>query len=364
MKIDLPLPHKKGYPVYIDQDEQFLAALAKHTGENNTVFITNTTLEQLYRKKIAQWKEKLGKRFYLYAVPDGEAYKTQEAIQDILTYLLEHRLDRKTVIVAFGGGVVGDMAGFAASIFLRGVPYVQLPTTLLSMVDSSVGGKTGVNHPMGKNLIGSFYQPQFVWISTTYLKTLPPKEYQAGCGEILKYGFIGGSDSFAFMENSFLALLGGDPHILREAIRRSVEIKARIVSEDEREHGTRALLNLGHTFGHAFEHELGFGNILHGEAVFWGILCAIELAIQQGLVSEEDSQRLRKCAAEIPRPSLPYTPKATDLYEAMKSDKKVSKGEIRFVLPRTLGTSEIISSIPREAVLKTITKVLQNDSPY
>ncbi|MGM0462346.1 MAG: 3-dehydroquinate synthase [Fibrobacterota bacterium] len=358
MKLSVSIPGKETYPIYINTPGSFIDTLQEHTAHAQYVFVTNTAMEKIYAPHLAHWKDRLAKRFLCCVLPDGEEYKSMDSVLQIVDFMLENRCDRNSVVIAFGGGVIGDMAGFAAAIFLRGVPYVQLPTTLLAMVDSSVGGKTGVNHTMGKNLIGSFYQPRFVWADPSYLATLPERHYRAGCGEILKYGFIGGEQAFTFMTEHFQALCDRDPRILQDAIALSVEIKAQIVAQDEKEQGKRALLNLGHTFGHALEHELGYGAILHGEAVFWGLECAVELALEEGLIPSEDIPRIKSLQDNILHPPLPRIPAPEDLYRAMKSDKKVQQNTMRFVLPEIPGYSGIFSEIPKESVLSVLKRVL------
>lgn len=356
MIIPVTLGDERNYPVFIDEPETFIGKLKELTPASAYVVITNETIEGLYREQMNSWKEQLD-NYHEVVIKDGEAYKNMDSIMTMLDYMLEHKLDRKAVIIAFGGGVIGDMAGFAASLFLRGVRFVQVPTTLLAMVDSSVGGKTAVNHPMGKNLIGAFYQPRFVWIDTTYLDTLEQREYLAGCGEVMKYGFIGGPKAFEFVQDEFTHLCNRMTTAVQKAIALSVEIKAEVVSMDEKENGCRALLNFGHTFGHALEKVLGYGTILHGEGVFWGIRCAIELGKITGTVPEKFHLAYEEAKSAILYPEIKGKMDLDALYAAMFSDKKVDTGVIRFVLPTEPGSSIIYRDATRAQVVETLTMV-------
>ena len=356
MIISVPLPHNRQYPIYLNEGEQFVSVLEEQAPASRYVCFTNTTLAEIYKEQIEQWKSLLP-GFLLVTIDDGEQYKNMHTILTVIDTLLENKCDRKTVIIAFGGGVIGDMAGFTASLVLRGIDFVQVPTTLLAMVDSSVGGKTGVNHKEGKNLIGAFYQPKFVWIDTTYLETLPEREYLAGCGEVAKYGYIGGIEMFHFIKGHFEALLNQDLIVLEKAIQYSVEIKASVVADDEREQGNRALLNYGHTFGHALEKFYKYSGILHGEGVIWGIYCALELSVVGGLLSTEDEQELRTSLESLPLPTLPTPPDIDALYQAMGSDKKSIAGSIYFVVPSGVGTSIVTNQFSQEQVLNVMKKV-------
>jgi 3-dehydroquinate synthase len=269
-------------------------------------------------------------------LPDGESHKTWAVLNQIFDTLLENGCDRKTVLFALGGGVVGDMTGFAAASFMRGVPFVQVPTTLLSQVDSSVGGKTGINHPMGKNMIGAFYQPQLVVCDLGTLKTLPPRELSAGLAEVIKYGPIADMQFFDWIESNMELLLTGDMNALAHAVKRSCEIKAWVVGQDERESGLRAILNFGHTFGHAIEAGLGYGEWLHGEAVGCGMVMAAQLSQRLGLVDTAFVQRLTVLIAKAGLPTVgPVLDKADNAgryIELKRLDKKSIGGEMRFVV--------------------------------
>lgn len=356
MIVPVTLGDERDYPVFIDEEGSFIEKLKDRTPASAYVVITNKTIEGHYRKQMDSWRESLD-NYHEVIIEDGEVYKNMDSIMIMLDYMLEQKLDRKAVIIAFGGGVVGDMAGFAASLFLRGVRFVQVPTTLLAMVDSSVGGKTAVNHAMGKNLIGAFYQPRFVWVDTAYLQTLEQREYIAGCGEVMKYGFIGGPKAFEFVQDEFAKLCDRDTIAIQKAIALSVEIKAEVVSMDEKENGCRALLNFGHTFGHVLEKVLGYGTILHGEGVFWGIRCAIELGIITGTVPEKFHVAYEEAKEAILYPEISEKMDLEELYAAMFSDKKVDTGVIRFILPTEPGSSIIYKDATKEQVLQTLTQV-------
>ena len=333
----------RSYDICIDEEAPFAEKLKGMFPDNTFVLITNTTIEDLYKSKIAEWEKKLP--LLKYIIEDGEQYKTLQTWSTILDFLLKERLDRGTVVIAYGGGVIGDIAGFVASSFMRGVAYIQVPTTLLAMVDSSVGGKVGVNHPVGKNLIGAFYQPRLVWITTEVLETLTDREFKAGYGEVFKYAFIGGRKMFDFIHANHEKILAHNKVVLEEAIKRSIEIKAQFVSEDERESGRRSLLNLGHTFGHALERFYNFKEITHGEGVNWGIKCAIELGKKLGTISPDEYSTYDAILDKQVLPKLPSQPDVEALYKAMFHDKKVRGGKLRFVLPTEPGTSIVKTDI-------------------
>ncbi|HET8869450.1 MAG TPA: 3-dehydroquinate synthase, partial [Aquabacterium sp.] len=270
-------------------------------------------------------------------LPDGEAYKDWPALNQVFTKLLESACDRKTVLYALGGGVVGDMTGFAAACYMRGVPFVQVPTTLLAQVDSSVGGKTAINHPAGKNMIGAFYQPQRVICDLDTLSTLPQRELLAGIAEVIKYGPIADADFLTWLEANLDALLARDLEALTHAIKRSCEIKAWVVGQDEKESGLRAILNFGHTFGHAIEAGLGYGEWLHGEAVGCGMVMAADLSARMGLISGQDFERIKRLVERAGLPTIGPDLGADRYIELMQVDKKAEAGEIRFVLIGPMG---------------------------
>lgn len=292
-----------------------------------------------------------GQQVHSVELPDGEANKTLPVLQSVLDQLVEQRFGRDDLIITLGGGVVGDMGGFAAAIYQRGIRFIQVPTTLLAQVDSAVGGKTGVNHPGGKNLIGAFHQPSCVLIDTDTLRSLPDRELSAGLAEVVKYGLIADPELFDWLERQTEALVRRDPATLNHAIRRSCEIKAEIVAEDEHERGKRALLNLGHTFGHAIEQCAGFGNWLHGEAVAAGICMAARFSERLGML---DTGSVRRIETLLQRANLPIEPpkvSAQDFFAAMSIDKKVIAGEIRLVLLNDIGDAVVTPDYPSHELL-------------
>ena len=300
------------------------------------LIVTNTTVKPLYAQQLASALAGRYAKIHVVELPDGEAYKDWTTLNQIFDALLGQGADRKTVLYALGGGVVGDMTGFAAASYMRGVPFVQVPTTLLAQVDSSVGGKTAINHPMGKNMIGAFYQPQLVVCDLDSLATLPPRELSAGLAEIIKYGPIADMAFLGWIEANLAALLACEPAAMAHAVKRSCEIKAWVVGQDEREAGLRAILNFGHTFGHAIESGLGYGEWLHGEGVGCGMVMAAHLSQRLGLVDMAFVQRLTTLIAQaglpVRGPVLDNTDNAGRYLSLMRLDKKSEAGEIKFVL--------------------------------
>lgn len=312
--------------------------LGKYVAGSDCLIVSNTTVAPLYLEKL---RANLGDKTVSHVeLPDGESFKTLETMQMVLDALIGSRANRDTTVIALGGGVVGDIAGFAAACYTRGVAFIQVPTTLLSQVDSSVGGKTGVNHPQGKNMIGAFHQPQAVLIDTDTLLTLPERELNAGLAEVIKHAAIGDLDYFSWLEANMAALLQRDADAMAIAIRRSCEIKAEVVAEDEREAGRRAILNFGHTFGHAIEHCQGYGEWLHGEAVAAGMVMAAELSG----IDAADSERLRDLIAAAGLPAVPPSIAADAWLQAMGMDKKVQQKQLRFVLLKALGEAYVTTS--------------------
>ncbi|PHV11988.1 3-dehydroquinate synthase [Chitinimonas sp. BJB300] len=303
--------------------------------------VTNTTVAALYLEDFQKVLDSAGVEALPIVLPDGEQYKTWETLNLILDALLEHRCERRTTLIALGGGVIGDMTGFAAAIYQRGMPFIQVPTTLLAQVDSSVGGKTAINHPLGKNMIGAFYQPRLVLADLDTLITLPAREYSAGLAEVIKYGLIDDLPFLEWLETNMAALMRRDLDAVAYAVERSCRNKARIVAADEREEGIRALLNLGHTFGHAIEAGLGYGKWLHGEAIAAGMVLAATSSNHLGWLDVADVARVK---AVLTQANLPVDAPALG-YERwmalMAQDKKVLDGKIRFVLMRRLGQSEL-----------------------
>lgn len=303
---------------------------------NTALIVSNSRVAPLYAPQLKRALQPQFQRVLLVTLPDGEAHKDWPTLQLIFDALLENGCDRKTVLFALGGGVVGDMTGFAAASYMRGVPFVQVPTTLLAQVDSSVGGKTAINHPLGKNMIGAFYQPQLVVCDLEVLKTLPTREMSAGLAEVIKYGPIADMEFFDWIERNVDALRAGDTSVLAHAVKRSCEIKADVVSQDEREAGLRAILNFGHTFGHAIESGMGYGAWLHGEAVGCGMVMAAQLSQRLGLVDGVFVKRLKalieRAGLPVTAPVLSTTDNAGRYLELMRVDKKSEAGEIRFIV--------------------------------
>ena len=296
------------------------------------LIVTNDTVGPMYAEDLRRSLSAHYPKVLTLSLPDGEAYKTWETLQSIFDVLLENACDRKTVLFALGGGVVGDITGFAAACYMRGVPFVQVPTTLLAQVDSSVGGKTAINHPIGKNMIGAFYQPERVVCDLHTLQSLPPRELSAGLAEVIKYGPIADMAFFDWIENNLDALLQRKPQALAYAVQRSCEIKAHVVGQDERESGLRAILNFGHTFGHAIEAGLGFGEWLHGEAVGCGMVMAAQLSHRLGLVDAAFTKRLTHLVQGAGLPTVGPDLGAEVYLHHMRVDKKAEAGDIRFVL--------------------------------
>ena len=315
---------------------------------NTALIVSNSTVAPLYAQPLQQALNAHYKRVLLLTLPDGEVHKDWPTLQLIFDTLLAKGCDRKTVLFALGGGVVGDITGFAAACYMRGVPFVQVPTTLLAQVDSSVGGKTGINHPLGKNMVGAFYQPERVICDLDVLKTLPPRELSAGLAEIIKYGPIADMVFLDWIETHLEALLAREPAALAFAIQRSCEIKAAVVAQDERESGLRAILNFGHTFGHAIESGLGYGQWLHGEGVGCGMVMAAHLSQRLGLVDTAFVDRLctliQRAGLPVAGPKLAPIDNAGRYLELMRVDKKAEAGEVRFVVIDAPGSAALRSA--------------------
>jgi len=345
----------RAYPIHIGQTLLSRAELIlPYLKRKQVAVVTNTTVAPLYLEKFAVPLEAAGVKVLRIVLPDGEQYKNGDTLNTIYDALLAHRCERNTTLIALGGGVIGDMTGYAAATFLRGVPFIQVPTTLLSQVDSSVGGKTGINHPRGKNMIGAFYQPQVVLADTETLNTLPNRELSAGLAEVIKYGLIRDLPFFEWLENNMPRLVARDPEALAYAIHRSCVNKAEVVAADEREGGERALLNLGHTFGHAVENGMGYGVWLHGEAVAAGTMMAADLSRRMGWLSDADVARTERLfqAANLPTkaPAL-----GVEVYlDLMGLDKKVADGQIRFILLQGIGKAVMTGDYPQAALRETL----------
>lgn len=333
--VDIALGNRS-YPIWIGEGLLGAKVFADLPKAAAGMIVSNTTVAPLYAQQLRAALQGQFKAVHLVTLPDGEEFKTWQTLNLIFDALLTHGCDRRTVLFALGGGVVGDMTGFAAASYMRGVPFVQVPTTLLAQVDSSVGGKTGINHPLGKNMIGAFYQPLKVVCDLSTLKTLPANELSAGLAEVIKYGPIADLDFFGWIESNVDALLGRDPTALAYAVKRCCEIKASVVAQDEREAGLRAILNFGHTFGHAIEAGLGYGQWLHGEAVGCGMVLAAQLSQRLGLVDSVFVERLKlliqKAGLPVTGPVLAQSDNAGRYLELMRVDKKAEGGEIRFVV--------------------------------
>jgi len=322
---------------------------------DRAMLVTNQTLAPLYLDALRLRLEDAGVVVDQAILPDGEQFKTLAVMDQVFTALLEKSHGRDTTLVALGGGVIGDLTGFAAASYQRGVRFIQVPTTLLAQVDSSVGGKTAVNHPLGKNMIGAFYQPASVVVDLDCLRTLPPRELSSGLAEVIKYGIILDGEFFSWLEENIDALLALDGTAMAYCIRRCCELKAEVVAADEHEHGLRALLNLGHTYGHAIEAHMGYGNWLHGEAVAAGMVMAARNAERLDQFNPEDTDRI---IALLKRAGLPvYGPEsmeAEDYLPHMMRDKKVLAGKLRLVLPLAIGKAEVRSGVPHDMVLASI----------
>ncbi|TYH44495.1 hypothetical protein ES332_D11G198600v1 [Gossypium tomentosum] len=338
----------------LDQPE----LLQKHVHGKKVIVVTNTTIAPLYLDKVVEALTKGNPAVSVEYVilPDGEKFKDMDTLMKVFDKAIESRLDRRFTFVALGGGVIGDMCGFAAASFLHGVNFIQIPTTVMAQVDSSVGGKTGINHPLGKNLIGAFYQPQCVLIDTDTLDTLPDRELASGLAEVIKYGLIRDAEFFEWQEKNMEKLIARNPNALAYAIKRSCENKAEVVSLDEKESGLRATLNLGHTFGHAIETGFGYGQCLHGEAVATGTVMAVDMSYRLGWI---DSSIVKRVDDILPRAKLPTASPETMTVEMFKSvmalDKKVADGLLRLILLKgPLGNCVFTGEYDRKALDDTL----------
>lgn len=347
---------ERSYPIYIGQ--QLFSngeLLTRHIRSNKIMLVTNTTVAPLYLEQVKNSLESVGKQLDITVLPDGEEYKTLDTLNQVFDALLQHQHGRDTCIAALGGGVIGDMAGFAASCYQRGVDFIQLPTTLLSQVDSSVGGKTAVNHALGKNMIGAFYQPQAVYIDIDCLRTLPANQFAAGMAEVIKYGIIWDHSFFDWLGHSRQQITSLNSEALTQMIARCCEIKADVVSQDERERGVRALLNLGHTFGHAIESEQGYGAWLHGEAVAAGMVLAARTSLAMALIDSDTCGKIEQLIASYDLPtSKPNDMNLANFLKHMVVDKKVVAGKLMFVLPTSIGTAELLATVTEDVLSSVI----------
>lgn len=348
---------ERSYPIQIG--ENLLSTpdvFIPYISGKKVMIVTNDVVAPLYLEQLKSTLLQADTAIDTLVLPDGESYKTLESFEKIMTALLQGNHGRDTTLIALGGGVIGDLVGFAAASYQRGIPFIQVPTTLLSQVDSSVGGKTAVNHPLGKNMIGAFYQPKAVVIDTTCLLSLPPRELAAGMGEVIKYGIIWDAEFFNWLEQHIDAINRLELQALTHVIHRCCEIKAEVVAEDETEQGVRALLNLGHTFGHAIEAELGFGCWLHGEAVSVGIVQAAETARLLHFVNADDVIRIKALLAKARLPVAgPASMQMDDYLRHMKHDKKVQAGKLRFVLPVAIGKAGLFTDVGHDVLNEVIT---------
>ena len=349
------------YPIHIGASLLDRADLiTPHLAQKRVAIVTNTTVGPLYSARLRAALAASGVESFEIILPDGEVHKNWQTLNQIFDQLLEKRCERKTTLIALGGGVVGDMTGFAAATYQRGVPYIQIPTTLLAQVDSAVGGKTAINHSQGKNMIGAFYQPKLVLADTELLNTLPKREFSAGMAEVIKYGLIRDLPFFEWLEAHMGKIMAREPAALIHAIYESCRNKAEVVAEDEKETGIRAILNLGHTFGHAIETATGYNTWLHGEAVAMGIMLAADLSWREGLLPFESIARIRAVLQLAQLPTSPPTVPFDTYWELMTHDKKTTDGRLNFILMDTIGSSRIRHNVPRETVRATLSAVSPN----
>jgi 3-dehydroquinate synthase len=351
---------ERSYPIYIGSGLlQQTDLLSRHIDSKQVMLVSNETIAPLYLDQVLS-----GLKDYLVEsiiLPDGEQYKSLETTAKIFDALLEKRFSRNSTLIALGGGVIGDIGGFAAACYQRGIPFIQIPTTLLAQVDSSVGGKTGVNHPLGKNMIGAFYQPHCVIADTDVLKTLDDRQLSAGIAEVIKYGLIRDISFFLWLENNIESILARDDQALSFAIERSCINKAEVVAADERESGIRAILNLGHTFGHAIETGVGYGRYLHGEAVAIGTCQAVDLSRRIGWLDEEDVERIISMFRRVNLPIKPPQELNTERFlELMAVDKKNIDGEIRLILLESIGAATLPVSVDKQQLIMTLKEYGRN----
>ena len=345
---------ERAYPIHIGEGLLLRADLVSpHVAGAQVMVVTNEVVAPLYLDALMSSLRDFDS--HSLVLPDGEAFKSMEVLNNIFDALLERRFARDATLVALGGGVVGDITGFAAACYQRGIAYLQVPTTLLAQVDSSVGGKTAVNHRLGKNMIGAFHQPRCVLADTATLQSLPPREFRAGLAEVIKYGLIRDVEFFDWFETNMGAVLDLEPESLSFIIARSCRNKAEVVAEDERERGARALLNFGHTFGHAIETGLGYGSWLHGEAVSAGMVLAASLSARLGLIGEADARRVERLLKRAGLPTaLPDALDASRMLELMAVDKKVLGGRSRLVLLEAIGRAVVSDDFDRQALRDTL----------
>ena len=345
----------RSYPIHVGpqliSDASLIAPLL---AQKRVAIVTNTTIAPLYLDRLTAQLQAAGIQVICIVLPDGEQYKTWQTLNSIFDALIANRCERRTTLIALGGGVIGDLTGFAAATWQRGAPFIQIPTTLLAQVDSSVGGKTAINHPGGKNMIGAFYQPRAVLADLDSLKTLPERELKAGLAEVIKYGFIRDAAFLAWIEDNVDKLLARDLTALEHAVVRSCEIKAEIVALDEREDDIRAVLNFGHTFGHTIEAGLGYGEWLHGEAIAAGMVMAVDLSVRLGMLAAKESERVKRLMQRAGLPVVGPVLPGSRYVDLMSVDKKVKDGALRFIVLESIGAAKIRSDVPADTVLATL----------
>ena len=345
----------RSYPIHVGpsliSDASLITPLL---AQKRVAVVTNATIAPLYLERLTSQLQAAGVAVIPIVLPDGEEYKTWQTLNSIFDALIANRCERRTTLIALGGGVIGDLTGFAAATWQRGAPFIQIPTTLLAQVDSSVGGKTAINHPGGKNMIGAFYQPRAVLADLDSLKTLPERELKAGLAEVIKYGFIRDAAFLTWIEDNIDNLLARDVAALEHAVVRSCEIKAEIVALDEREDDIRAVLNFGHTFGHAIEAGLGYGQWLHGEAIAAGMVMAVDLSVRLGMLAAKETERVRRLMQRTGLPVAGPVLPGSRYVDLMSVDKKVKDGALRFIVLESIGTAKIRSDVPADTVLATL----------
>lgn len=344
----------RSYPIHIGAGVLSAEALQLHVRGKQVAVVTNQVVEPLWLSTLEQALVSSNAIVDVYVLPDGEAEKNLDNYAAILDFLVAHKHNRSTTVIALGGGVVGDMAGFAAATYQRGVDFIQVPTTLLAQVDSSVGGKTAVNLPQGKNLVGAFYQPRAVFADSRFLETLPPRELRAGLAEVLKYGIIRDRAFLEWLVANRHQLLSCDLETLVHAVARSCELKAEVVSADEREGGLRAILNFGHTFGHAIEALTGYTRFLHGEAVAIGMVMAADVSWRHGLIEQADAKLVRDAVKMLGLPDQPPALASEDMISAMSMDKKVLDGRLRLVVCRSIGDAFVSDEVAASTLSATL----------
>ncbi len=349
---------EKSYPIYVGT--RILPEVGGYAARleigRRLMVVTNPTVNHLYGRVVTESLQEAGFQVVVGEIPDGEEFKTLESARSLYDTAFAYALDRKCAVLALGGGVIGDLAGFVAATYMRGVPLLQVPTTLLAQVDSSVGGKVAVNLPGGKNIIGAFYQPKMVFTDISTLNTLPEREFRAGMAEVIKYGIIRDGKFFAFLEREQAAVKRLSPAEMVRIIKTSCSIKARVVEEDETEQGLRAILNYGHTFGHAYEALTGYKKFIHGEAVALGMISAAGVAVQLNLLTAENEARIRRLIRRFGLPENFGELAPAAIVDSMYRDKKTLAGKVRFVLPETIGRVRIVTDIPAEVLAAVLSR--------